>query len=69
MSVSKTSSLRHEIIAILAIKLVLIVALKLVFFSDPLRPGEAGTARALLTSPSVATSVSTAAHPTESSHE
>lgn len=40
--------LGREIALVLIIKLVLIIAIKLIFFSDPLRPGSEGTARALL---------------------
>lgn len=44
----KPTNLRREIALLLLIKLVLIIAIKLVFFSDPVKPGSAGTARALL---------------------
>lgn len=40
--------LTREIALVLIVKLVLIVAIKLAFFSDPVRPGTEGTARVLL---------------------
>jgi 3-hydroxymyristoyl/3-hydroxydecanoyl-(acyl carrier protein) dehydratase len=40
--------LAREIILVLSVKLILIIAIKLAFFSDPVRPGSEGTARALL---------------------
>ncbi|MGQ9685158.1 MAG: cytochrome oxidase putative small subunit CydP [Thiobacillaceae bacterium] len=43
--------LGREIALVLIIKLILIVTIKLVFFSDPLRPGSEETARALLMVP------------------
>lgn len=43
--------LGREIALVLIIKLILIIAIKLIFFSDPLRPGSEGTARALLPIP------------------
>ncbi len=42
--------LARELLLIVAVKIVLIVALKLAFFSDPPRPDGAATARALLAS-------------------
>lgn len=41
-------SIRREIVAILLIKLALIIAIKLVFFSHPAKPGGEGTAERLL---------------------
>ena len=67
MPVSKPPHLRRELIAVLAVKLALIVAIKLAFFSEPPKPGEAGTARALLLTDSL--SIPPADHPTEPSHE
>lgn len=49
------SPLARELIVVLAVKLALIVAIKLAFFSDPVRPGSAGTARALLSTPDSST--------------
>ncbi len=43
--------LLREILIILAVKFALIVAIKLAFFSDPVRPGSEGTARMLLSAP------------------
>ncbi len=40
--------LTREIVLVLIVKLVLIIAIKFTFFSDPVRPGTEGTARALL---------------------
>lgn len=45
---SRGQSLRREIVAILAVKLVLILAIKLAFFSDAVKPGSEGAAAALL---------------------
>lgn len=45
------SPLAREIILVLIVKLILIVAIKLAFFSDPVRPGTEGTARVLLSAP------------------
>ncbi|MFA5082540.1 MAG: cytochrome oxidase putative small subunit CydP [Hydrogenophilaceae bacterium] len=49
----KPVSLRREIVLLLLIKLTLIIAIKLVFFSDPVRPGSEGTADALLNHPTL----------------
>ncbi|GEM_PF-6602904 len=43
--------LARELAVILAIKLVLIITIKLLFFSSPVNPGSAGTAQALLNQP------------------
>lgn len=43
--------LAREIILVLIVKLILIIAIKLAFFSDPVRPGTEGTARVLLSVP------------------
>lgn len=43
--------LGREIALVLIIKITLIIAIKLIFFSEPLRPGSEGTARALLPIP------------------
>jgi hypothetical protein len=58
---SKPRSLRKEITAILIVKLILIVTIKLAFFSDARKPGSEGAAAAILatqptdiSSPSVA---------------
>lgn len=63
---AKPLSLRKEIAAILIVKLVLIVTIKLVFFSDAEKPGSEGAAAAILaaqpadrSSPSVAIRSST----------
>ncbi len=48
MKITRLSPLGREIAFLLLLKLVLIVIIKLVFFSDPLRPGVEGTSRALL---------------------
>ncbi len=40
--------LARHIAFVLIVKLILIVAIKLTFFSDPVRPGTEGTARVLL---------------------
>ncbi len=55
--------LAREISVVLAVKLALIVAIKLAFFSDPMRPGSEGTARALLSAtPSTTTPDRSPAH-------
>lgn len=41
--------LARELTIVLVVKLVLIIGIKIVFFSDPFRPGSEGTAKALLT--------------------
>lgn len=43
--------LAREIVLVLTVKLILIIAIKLIFFSNPLRPGSEGTASALLPIP------------------
>ncbi|MDD3530860.1 MAG: hypothetical protein PHS77_13395 [Gallionellaceae bacterium] len=48
MKLQKLGPLGREIALLLLVKLALIIAIKVVFFSDPLRPGTEGTARALL---------------------
>lgn len=48
MKTAKPGLLGREIALLLLVKLVLIVTIKVAFFSDPLRPGTEGTARALL---------------------
>lgn len=48
MKPQKLGPLGREIALLLLAKLALIIAIKVVFFSDPLRPGTEGTARALL---------------------
>ncbi len=45
------SPLAREILLVLIVKLALIVAIRLAFFSDPVRPGTEGTARVLLSAP------------------
>lgn len=45
------SPLGREIALLLLIKLCLIIAIKLVFFSDPVKPGSDGTAANLLATP------------------
>lgn len=40
--------LARELIVVLVVKLAIIVGIKLVFFSDPVKPGSEGTAQALL---------------------
>jgi len=50
-----STPLAREIALVLVIKLALIVAIKLAFFSDPVRPGSEGTARALLSAPTANT--------------
>ncbi len=57
------SALAREILLVLLLKLALIIAIKLAFFSDPVRPGTEGTARVLLSdSPSKATPERSNAH-------
>lgn len=53
------SPLGREITLILLIKLVLIIGIKLVFFSDAVKPGSDGVARALLGTQSIAQGVPT----------
>lgn len=43
--------LAREITLVLIVKLILIIAIKLAFFSEPVRPGSEGTARVLLSVP------------------
>lgn len=57
--IPRPPSLRRELMVILALKLLLIAAIKLAFFSQPLQPGEAGTARAVLASSPASPSAST----------
>ncbi|MFN3397975.1 MAG: cytochrome oxidase putative small subunit CydP [Sulfurimicrobium sp.] len=45
--------LARELIVVLVVKLALIIGIKLVFFSDPVKPGSEGTAQALLASPAI----------------
>lgn len=52
MTAFKPIRLRRELMLLLGIKLILIITIKLVFFSDPLRPDDDRVARALL-SPSL----------------
>jgi hypothetical protein len=40
--------LTRELVIILVVKVVLIVSIKIVFFSEPAKPGSEGTAKALL---------------------
>jgi hypothetical protein len=61
---AQAASLRREIVWVLALKLVLIVAIKLAFFSDPPRPDGAATAQAVLSS-----SPSNEHRPAEKVHE
>jgi hypothetical protein len=68
MPASKPIPLRREIPAILVVKLALIVAIKLIFFSDPVKPGSEGAAAALL-SPAHSTSASQSAPARSSTHE
>lgn len=49
----RLSPLGREIALLLLIKLALIIAIKLTFFSDPAKPGSEGTAEALLTHPAM----------------
>ena len=56
MPVFKPPRLRREVAAILVVKLVLIVSIKLAFFSDAEKPGSAGTASALLAPASISPS-------------
>ena len=46
--------LARELMLVLALKLVLIVGIKLVFFSDAVKPGSEDVARAVLSSPPAA---------------
>ncbi|MFZ5483704.1 MAG: cytochrome oxidase putative small subunit CydP [Pseudomonadota bacterium] len=46
------SPLGREIALLLLVKLCLIITIKLVFFSDPVKPGSEGTAANLLATPS-----------------
>lgn len=48
MPTSKPIRLRRELMRLLGIKLFLIITIKLVFFSDPLRPDDVRVAQALL---------------------
>lgn len=47
--------LARELIIVLVVKLVLIISIKIVFFSDPAKPGSEGTAKALLAPASINT--------------
>lgn len=49
----KLSPFGREIALLLMIKLVLIITIKVVFFSDPVKPGSEGTAQALLNHPPI----------------
>lgn len=53
MKHARLGPLGREIAFLLVLKLVLIIIIKVVFFSAPLRPGTEGTARALLNPPQI----------------
>lgn len=48
MKTLRPSRLGREIAVLLTIKLILIIAIKVTFFSSPVKPGTEGTAQALL---------------------
>lgn len=48
MKPRQPSPLGRDIASLLLIKVALIIAIKVAFFSDPVKPGSDGTARALL---------------------
>ncbi|NTV95860.1 MAG: hypothetical protein HGA75_10645 [Thiobacillus sp.] len=48
MKPRQPSPLGRDIASLLLIKVALIIAIKVVFFSDPVKPGSDGTAQALL---------------------
>ena len=49
----RLSRFGREIALLLLIKLSLIIAIKVVFFGNPVKPGSEGTARALLNHPTM----------------
>lgn len=51
MTPPRLSRFGREIALILLLKLALIIAIKLVFFGNPVKPGSDGTAQALLNQP------------------
>lgn len=62
MGYPRRPSLTRELALVLAVKVALIIAIKLVFFSDPLRPGDGDVAQALLSANAPATAEGTAHH-------